>query len=67
MNLRGLDQMSSRIIYSVFLIVYFPMFPNVGFQVGEPVAFVRAICTVEQPLEGMGALHVVDNNPLGGS
>ena len=39
----------------------------VGLQVGKPVALVRAICAVEKPLEGMDALHVVDNNPLGGS
>ena len=39
----------------------------VGFQVWEPVAFVRAICAVEKPLERMSAFHVVDNNPLGRS
>ena len=35
--MQGLYQMSSRIIYSVFLVVYFPMFPNVSFQVRELV------------------------------
>ena len=39
----------------------------VGLQIGQPVAFIRAVCAVKQSLEGVGTLHVIDHSPLGGS